>query len=219
MLIDLIEHLEAIPDFELIQSNTDGLIVSLPDTDKAFELMDDICWEWETRCSMELEFDEIDGIWQKDVNNYVFRFSDGRLERKGAYVKELSTLDYDLPIVNEAVVAALTDKVPPERTIMGCNWLMQFQQVKKASGKYKYLMHGDRVLKEKTVRCFASKDRNDGGLVKVHALTNRPAKVENTPEHVFLVNDNVTDLAVPDRLDRQWYIDLANKRLADFGVI
>ena len=47
MLIDLIEHLEAIDGFELIQSSTDGLIISLPDTDEAFNQMDDICYEWE----------------------------------------------------------------------------------------------------------------------------------------------------------------------------
>lgn len=53
MLLDLIEHLEVIPGFQLIQSNTDGLIVKVPDTDEAFAMMDDICWEWEQRCSTE----------------------------------------------------------------------------------------------------------------------------------------------------------------------
>lgn len=50
----LIEMLEVIPGFELIQSNTDGLIVSIPDTDEAFNQMDDICYEWETRCSNDV---------------------------------------------------------------------------------------------------------------------------------------------------------------------
>ncbi len=64
MLLDLIEHLEAVPGFELIQSNTDGLIIWIPDTDEAFEMVDDICWEWEQRCSTDqcsilLELDNI----------------------------------------------------------------------------------------------------------------------------------------------------------------
>lgn len=64
MLLDLIEHLEVIPGFELIQSNTDGLIIWIPDTDEAFEMVDDICWEWEQRCSTDkcsilLELDNI----------------------------------------------------------------------------------------------------------------------------------------------------------------
>ena len=32
MLLDLIEHLEVVPGLELIQSNTDGLIIWIPDT-------------------------------------------------------------------------------------------------------------------------------------------------------------------------------------------
>ena len=74
MLLDLIEHLEVVPGLELIQSNTDGLIIWIPDTDEAFEMVDDICWEWEQRCSTEqcsilLELDNISEIYQKDVNN------------------------------------------------------------------------------------------------------------------------------------------------------
>ena len=71
MLLDLIEHLEVIPGFELIQSNTDGLIIWIPDTDEAFEMVDDICWEWEQRCSTDLceillELDNISEIHPSD---------------------------------------------------------------------------------------------------------------------------------------------------------
>lgn len=53
MLLDLIEHLEVVPGFQLIQSNTDGLIIQIPDTDEAFNMVDDICFDWETRCSTD----------------------------------------------------------------------------------------------------------------------------------------------------------------------
>ena len=71
-MLDLIEHLEAVQGFELIQSNTDGLIIKIPDTDEAFNAVDDVCYEWESRTGMKLDFDYIREIWQKDVNNYVF---------------------------------------------------------------------------------------------------------------------------------------------------
>lgn len=223
MLVDLIEHLEAIKGFELIQSNTDGLIVSLPDTDEAFEQMDDICYEWENRCNMVLEFDEIKALWgQKDVNNYVFEFSNGKLERKGAYVKELSPLDYDLPIVNKAMVDFMVKSVPVEVTISKCNELKEFQMVKKISNKYERLIHGDaetgREIKEKCVRVFASKLKSDGGLLKIHGTTGRPAKVESTPEHCFFWNDHVETIDCPKWLDKQWYVDLAKSRLRGFGM-
>ena len=94
MLLDLIEHLEVVPGFELIQSNTDGLIIWIPDTDEAFEMVDDICWEWEQRCSTDqcsilLELDNISEIYQKDVNNYLWVGIDGGVERIGAYVMAL----------------------------------------------------------------------------------------------------------------------------------
>lgn len=220
MLLDLIEHLEAIPGFDLIQSNTDGLIISLPNDDESFDKMDDICYEWEQRCNMELEFDEIESIYQKDVNNYVFRFANGKLERKGAYVKELSPLDFDLPIVNKALVDYMMNKVPVETTIGLCDDLIMFQKIAKLSGKYEYVEHNNKKYTYKCYRVFASTDPSDGRLLKVKKKEARMVgeKFANTPESCFIFNDDVTDVKVPAKLDKQWYIDLAYKRLNDFGL-
>lgn len=244
MLIDLIEHLEVINGFELIQSNTDGLIVSIPDTDEAFDQMDDICYEWEKRCNMELEFDEIQSIWQKDVNNYVFQFKNGKIERKGGYVKEPTVLEYDLPIVVKALVARLTKNVPVEDVINSCDDLKEFQMIKKISSKYECLIYGgrkekykdinpssgrlktytriigeERKLAEKCVRVFASKDKNKGCLWKIKKSTKQRSKVENVPDHCFIWNESVNNVKIPDELDKQWYIDVTNERLKDFGVV
>ena len=220
MLLDLIEHLEAIPGFDLIQSNTDGLIISLPNDDESFDKMDGICYEWEQRCNMELEFDEIESIYQKDVNNYVFRFADGKLERKGAYVKELSPLDFDLPIVNKALVDYMMNKVAVETTIGLCDDLIMFQKIAKLSGKYEYVEHNNKKYTYKCYRVFASKDPSDGRLLKVKKKETGMIgeKFANTPESCFIFNDDVTDVKVPAKLDKQWYIDLAHKRLNDFGL-
>ena len=220
MLLDLIEHLEAIPGFDLIQSNTDGLIISLPNDDESFDKMDDICYEWEQRCNMELEFDEIESIYQKDVNNYVFRFANGKLERKGAYVKELNPLDFDLPIVNKALVDYMMNKVAVETTIGLCDDLIMFQKIAKLSGKYEYVEHNNKKYTYKCYRVFASKDPSDGRLLKVKKKETGMVgeKFANTPESCFIFNDDVTNVKVPAKLDKQWYIDLAHKRLNDFGL-
>ena len=131
----------------------------------------------------------------------------------------MGNLDYDLPIVNKAMVDFMVKGVPVEVTISKCNELKEFQQVKKISKLYKYIQHGDEILKEKCVRCFASKDESDGGLIKVHATTGKPAKIENTPTHSFLFNGSVEGVKCPRKLDKQWYIALATKRLKDFGVM
>lgn len=222
LLLDLIEHLE--PYCEIIQSNTDGVLVKLPNgSDEAFYKIDDIAHEWEQRTGLELEFDEYRKVFQKDVNNYVIVDANGKHKAKGAYVKKLSDLDYDLPIVNKAMVNFMVKGILVERTIMECDELKEFQQVKKISNKYECLIHGNIdcgiPLKEKCVRVFASKSRLDGGLFKIHGTTGRPAKVENTPENCYFVNGSVNGMKVDRRLDKRWYIDLAIKRLKDFGVI
>ena len=245
MLLDLIEHLEVVPGLELIQSNTDGLIIWIPDTDEAFDMVDDICWEWEQRCSTEqcsilLELDNISEIYQKDVNNYLWVGVDGGVERIGAYVKELSSIDNDLPILNKALVDYMVNKTPVEQTINQCDDLIMFQKLVKLSDKYNWVEHehctpiirktGVRVIKEsyeypdkdrysyKCYRVFASNRITDGRLLKRKTVKPKGEKFGNTPDHCFVFNDSVIGVKVPLELDRQWYIDLAKKRLKQFGI-
>jgi len=246
MLLDLIEHLEAVPGFELIQSNTDGLIIWIPDTDEAFEMVDDICWEWEQRCSTDqcsilLELDNISEIYQKDVNNYLWVGADGSVERIGAYVKELSATDNDLPILNKALVEYMVHKTPVEQTINQCDDLIMFQKIVKLSDKYDWVEHehcipyishiGKRTVKTvyeyldkdkytyKSYRVFASNCLNDGRLLKRKQVKSKGEKFGNTPDHCFIFNDSVVGVKTPPELDKQWYIDLAKKRLKQFGVV
>ena len=235
LLLDLMEHLE--PYCEIIQSNTDGILIRMPDgqnPDEFYSLIDDIAFEWEQRTGLKLEFDEFKRVLQKDVNNYVIVDFEGHYKSKGAYVKKLGTLDYDLPIVNKALIEFMVNGVPVEKTISKCDELKEFQQVKKISGKYDCILHGvfwDSVGKkkvvnlskafkvnEKCVRVFASKNQSDGGLMMIHAKTKNPAKISETPEHAFLYNDSVEGVKCPEQLDKRWYIELAKKRLADFGM-
>lgn len=218
----LLEWLEDIPGFELIQSNTDGLIVQIPDTDEAFTMLDDICYKWETHCSTEhcniiLEFDQLEYIYQKDVNNYLCKFANGKIERKGAYVKELSKLDADLPIVNKALVDYMTQGIHPAVTIRECDDLIQFQKIVKLSDKYEYVEHNGKRFTYKCYRVFASTRPSDGKILKCRTANN-PAKFGNTPDQCFIVNGSVKDTVCPARLDKNWYINLALQRLRDFGV-
>ena len=156
-------------------------------------------------------------IWQKDVNNYIFRFENGKLERKGAYVKELNDLDYDLPIINEAIVKYLTESIKPEDTIKNCNELKKFQKIVKVSSKYKYAWHNGTKLNEKTFRVFASLDPRDSYIGKQKDYGATIEKFANTPMNCFIDNSNVNEKEVPAKLNKQWYIDLALKRIADYG--
>lgn len=218
LLLDLVEHIE--PYCELIQNNTDGIIVKLKDYEHDFDVLDDVVYEWEQRTGMKMDFDTYIGtIYQKDVNNYLLiDRKTGAVKAKGGYVMKLNDLSYDLPIINKALVDYMIHGIPVRRTIMECQDLREFQLVSRISSKYTHILYGDKPIKEKCIRVFASNNPADPGVKKVHAVRKTTAKLTNSPEHCFIFNDDVKGVPVPDKLDRQWYIDFANKRLSDFGV-
>ena len=212
-LLLLIEMLE--PHCQLIQSNTDGLIVKLRKLDD-YELIDDICWEWEQMTGVKLAFDPIiKKIYQKDVNNYLFVNEDGEVEAKGAYVKNLSALDNDLPIVNRALREYMINGTPVEATVRAAEELVDFQKIVKLSGKYDYVEHNGRKYRNKCYRVFASKSAGDGIIYKCR--NGKADKFANTPEQCFLENGDIRGVKVPANLDRQYYIELAHERLRQFG--
>ena len=239
LLLDLIEKLE--PYAELIQSNTDGVLIKMPSrfTDKNawFNLIDDICFEWESRTKMKLEFDEFTNVYQKDVNNYVIMNSTGEYKSKGEYVQKLSQLKYDLPIVNKALINYFTKNIPVEKTINECDELKEFQKIVKVSSKYLYGLYNPKIelqkingkkvkvfsggikQNEKCFRVFASLDNiNHGGIYKVKTESKNPEKFADTPDVCFIDNSDMNAKKTPSFLNKKWYIDLAKKRLAEFGV-
>lgn len=224
MLIDLMHKLVRDVGAEIIQSNTDGVLIRMPDgfdggPDAFYDRVDDVAYEWEHRTGMGLEFDEFTRVYQKDVNNYVLVAADGSMKTKGAYVKKLGSLDYDLAVVNKALVEYMVHGVPVEDTIAADDDLIDYQRVVKVSGKYKYGVHGHERLTDRCFRVFASTRESDGMIGRVKAGKAKPEKFGNTSEHSFIDNGDVHDKKCPGYLDKSWYIQLAKTRLAQFGVM
>lgn len=217
LLLDLIEKLCVNPNITLIQSNTDGILVKL-ESYNDFEFLDDTVWEWECRTGMSMEFDEFRYIFQKDVNNYVAVTPDGHYKTKGGWTKASNDLDYELPIIKDALLNFMTQGIYPEQTIGECEELKKFQKVNKISAKFKYILHGNKKLNDKTVRSFASKRPEDAGLFQVSVRTGKPGKLTDTPDRCFIVNEDVNNQKCPLYLDKDWYIDLAYDRLKKYGV-
>lgn len=224
MLIDLMHKLVRDAGAEIIQSNTDGVLIRMPDgfeggPDAFYDRVDDVAYEWEHRTGMGLEFDEFTRVYQKDVNNYVLVAEDGSMKTKGAYVKKLGPLDYDIAVVNKALVDYMVHGVPVEDTIAADDDLIDYQRVVKVSGKYRYGVHGHERLTDKCFRVFASARESDGMVGRVKAGKVKPEKFGNTSEHSFIDNSDVHGKKCPAYLDKSWYIQLAKTRLAQFGVM
>ena len=227
MLLMLLEMLEG--TCELIQSNTDGIIVDCTGYDQ--KRVEEICHEWEKITKMGLSFEQVDEIWQKDVNNYLIRFDNGKEEAKGAYVKFNSELDNDMSIVNEAVREglrkmswnAITEYIEQHNRPED---LVKFQKIVKLSNKYSNVYFGQNEIKNH--RCFRVFAVCDGEILsKAKNREGTHEKYANTPESATIVFGDLGDPDLKDvmgrrfgieSVDKQYYIELARSRAMDFGL-
>ena len=210
MLLQLIEDLE---QFDLIQSNTDGLVYRIP-----IEHMDEvksIVKAWEKRTKMTMEYDYTTLIAQRDVNNYIAVFDNGKIERKGGAVKESKPCDYDLPIVKDAITEYFVHGIPVDEYINNVNDLAPFMKTYKLMGSYVRALHGDEQQQGKVFRVFASRSRKDKCLYKQKEGKN-PEKFTGCPMRCKIINTDIRGLVVPEWLDKKWYIEQAKKEIEKF---
>ena len=220
-LIDLIEKLE--PISQLVQSNTDGIIIKLDETIPfADERLDRIVSQWETRTRLKMSKDKIKTIWQKDVNNYVILFENGKIKTKGAFVKELSEVDNNLGCLNKGVVEYLVNGVDPQTYINSITDYREFQRVVKLTSKFDCLEYNNKRLPHKCYRCFASKNITDGTIYKLKKRYDcqnfQIFKFEGIPDRVYIDNDFIVSKKIDSRLDKSWYVKEIKNRLLGFGI-
>lgn len=220
-LLELAQHLyKDVSDLRIVQLNTDGIMIEFDGSqyDQVKEILD----EWQSRTGFELEEDSIAQIAQKDVNNYVEVQPSGKFKTKGGYlVRGIApagafNVNNNATIVAKALVEYFVHGTPPEDTINGCDDIFQFQMIAKAGAKYREAYHmvdGEKVPVQKVNRIYATKDPRYGKLFKVKAENDSEAKIEMLPEHCIIDNDN--HLTITD-VDKQFYIDMAKKRINDF---
>ena len=220
-LLELAQHLyKDIPDLRIVQLNTDGIMIEFDDSQ--YDQVQEILAEWQSRTGFELEEDCIAQIAQKDVNNYVEVQPSGKFKCKGGYlVRGISpagafNVNNNATIVAKALVEYFVNGTPPEETIDACDDIFQFQIIAKAGAKYReayHLVGGEKVPVQKVNRIYATADPRYGKLFKVKAENDAEAKIEMLPEHCIIDNDN--HLSITD-VDKQFYIDMAKKRINDF---
>lgn len=225
MLVPVQDPSEYYQYFKLIQSNTDGIALELL-TDDAEDIIDDICKVWEEDWRFSLEKTVADNLYEKDVNNYVFKDSDGKIKVKGAYVTKFDDGNEQdtLAILAKAVVNYFLDGVDIRTTICNPeNLATDYQMIKKLGGMYDTPTwkreSGDEIV-QKVNRIFPSTDLKNGGLYKHKKSKDIGVldKVEGTPEHVLIYNYDIRGKKIGelDDIDYEWYVAEAQKRVNDF---
>ena len=220
-LLEMAQHLyKDIPDLRIVQLNTDGIMIEFDDSQ--YDQVQDILNEWQSRTGFTLEEDKISKIVQKDVNGYIEVQPSGKFKTKGGYlVRGIApagafNVNNNATIVAKALVEYFVHGTPPEDTINACDDIFQFQIIAKAGAKYREAYHmvdGEKVPVQKVNRIYATTDPRYGKLFKVKAENDAEAKIEMLPEHCIIDNDN--HLTIAD-VDKQFYIDMAKKRINDF---
>ena len=225
-LVDLLEKLEG--KIELIQSNTDGIMVKPLEGIKEEDLLD-IVKKWCDRTGFVIEPKKIYDIHQRDVNNYMYRDEKGKIHVKGEIVKYYnawenpfledsynSTTPY---IIHHCIVEYyMNNKTPEEIVEQNKRKLRMFQYICKPL-TYDYLTFEtpNEVIKlQKVNRCFASK--KEGMIYK--NKSDKKAKYQNLPDSVFIYNqeilsDETIDKLV-DKIDYNYYIKRAYERIGEF---
>lgn len=212
--------LNACKTIRLLNLNTDGLMYSIDKSELA--LVDKIAHAWEAETKFELEVDDIQRVWIKDVNNLLIIKTNGEVKTVGGYlnygvsVKGAWAINNNMVIVKKALIEYFIHGTPVEDTINGCDDIFQFQLIAKAGVKYReayHLVDGEKVPVPKVNRVYATKDERYGKLFKVKAENDATAKIEMLPEHCIIDNDNQLSI---DDVDKTFYIEMAKKRINDF---
>ena len=212
--------LNACKTIKLLNLNTDGLMYSIDKSELA--LVDEIAHAWEAETKFELEVDDVQKVWIKDVNNLLMIKTDGEVKTVGGYlnygvsVKGAWAINNNMIIVKKALIEYFAHGTPVEDTINGSTNIFDFQLIAKAGAKYREAYHivdGEQVPVQRVNRVYATADERYGKLFKVKAETDATAKIEMLPDHCIIDNDNHLSI---DDVDRTFYIEMAKKRINDF---
>ena len=240
-LSDLLEKMEG--KIECIQSNTDGIMLN-PLPGHTIEEIKEITDEWCKRTGFVLKFDKIYELFQRDVNNYIYKDERGEIHVKGEAVKYYdcytnpfkaeSYRSKEPMIISKCIVEFLMNDKTPEEVVQenkfdfrmfqyickknSFDWL-EYEESNVVTGEVKVikLQNVNRAfaLKSKVLSGMIYKRRKEGKLQK--------AKVSNLPPSVFVYNENIKSVRSEAEfwelvriIDYDYYIKRAYERIEEF---
>jgi len=180
LLLAMLTESFILSNIEIIQVNTDGVMIRCKNTDE--ERVKEICKQWEELTKLSLDFDYFKKIIMRDVNNYIGVYlvpgKEKETKQKGVFLVDRELYkDHSMKVVRKAVHDYFTYDIPIEQTIKTHTDIYDFCIRYKSTGDWKpeaHYLDGQRERIDelnKNVRFFISK--NGASLYKRHKTDNR----------------------------------------------
>lgn len=205
----------------IIQTNTDGILVYLRRKD--FCIMKKLTEEWTSVSGINMEFDFVEKIWQRDVNNYLLVKEGGKVKRKGGWLNT----DYLRPgyvtvgslsgiVCAKAAQEFLLHKTDIIKTIINDNNIVDFVLSCTKGPSYskvvQRLSNGCEVDLFKSNRVIATKDSHLGKIYKIKKYKDRLSytQMAGIPDNCKLMNEALSSYKMEDirnELDYIFYIE------------
>nr|DAN47237.1 MAG TPA: DNA polymerase [Caudoviricetes sp.] len=212
ILTDLIMSLRGY--CELIQSNTDGILIKYKEKD--LDIIKEKCAEWELNYNLKLDYEYVAKIVQRDVNNYIWETEDGKIKGKGLFEKydggdfeknNLTVIPMALKeyyINNKNIRETITEMIEKNNVI-------PIQQIAKMGGTYGLMEHNGQEV-QKVNRIFATWNNNYGAINKVknNNGVKKYTKIANSTNKCYINND-VIEKTDTKLIDVDYYVKLVEK--------
>jgi len=170
--------------------------------------------QWEQITGYMMDYDYYRSISYRDVNSYGYITDSGKQGGIGAFKNQHLRHSPNNLIVRDAVLAYLDDGTPIHNTINNCNDVHRFITVANVTGG----AMRDNVEIGKVIRFYHSLNNTTPILrVRPNAQGNHNM-VANTMGAMPLMN-YPDDNAVPDDLDRWWYVKESYRLSVFCGII
>ena len=202
LLLMLIETLENNEGINVISANTDGIEIYCDRNmeSKARSIIN----EWEIFTGMEMEINNYDALYSRDVNNYIAIW--GKKEKsKGAYGELTLRKNPEHYVVYLAIKEYLLHGVDYKEFIRNHKNIEDFLLIRNVRGGGDF---GGRYL-GKVVRWYYSEF---GGVIRYKSNNNKVPKSEGSYPMMDLVDE------IPDDIDFDKYIEICEKQMKDLGL-
>lgn len=191
-LLMLIEEME-LKGIPCVSGNTDGIVLKCH-TSK-FVTMGHIIKRWEAMTGFSMEETQYEGLFNRDVNNYIAIQPDGKVKLKGCFAPAGLSKNTEYEICTIAMVNYIKHGIDFAETICGCRDIRKFVTIRSVAGG----AEKDGKLLGKAIRWFYSKDAS--GAILCVRDGSKVAATDGAKPLMVLPDE------FPSDVNYQWYID------------